>query len=188
MRVRFLGQEDALEEMAIHSSILAWRTPWTEESVGLPSIGPSIPGFCAILFFTASDFTFTTKHIYTEHHFCFGRASSFFLDLFMCSSDVLSFCLFILFMGFLRQGYWSALLFPQCTRYIMTKEGSVQFSGSVVSDSLRPHELQHARPPCPSPSPGVHSDSSLNFSLESICKHSLLSNNEVSHWHAWWAL
>ena len=37
---------------------------------------------------------------------------------------------------------------------------SVQFSRSVVSDSLRPHESQHARPPCSSPSPGVHSDSS----------------------------
>ena len=36
---------------------------------------------------------------------------------------------------------------------------SVQFSRSVVSDSLRPHELQHARPPCPSPTPGVYSDS-----------------------------
>ena len=36
---------------------------------------------------------------------------------------------------------------------------SVQVSRSVVSDSLRPHESQHARPPCPSPSPGVHSDS-----------------------------
>ena len=36
---------------------------------------------------------------------------------------------------------------------------SVQFSRSVVSDSLRPHELQYARPPCPSPTPGVHSDS-----------------------------
>ena len=36
---------------------------------------------------------------------------------------------------------------------------SVQFSHSVVSDSLRPHESQHTRPPCPSPSPGVHSDS-----------------------------
>ena len=33
---------------------------------------------------------------------------------------------------------------------------SVQFSRSVVSDSLRPHELQHTRPPCPSPTPGVH--------------------------------
>ena len=36
---------------------------------------------------------------------------------------------------------------------------SVQFSRSVVSDSLWPHESQHARPPCPSPTPGVHSDS-----------------------------
>ena len=39
---------------------------------------------------------------------------------------------------------------------------SVQFSCSVVSDSLRPHESQHTRPPCPSPSPRVHSDSRLS--------------------------
>ena len=37
----------------------------------------------------------------------------------------------------------------------------IQFSHSVVSDSLQPHELQHARPPCPSPSPGVHPNSCL---------------------------
>ena len=36
---------------------------------------------------------------------------------------------------------------------------SVQFSRSVMSNSLRPHELQHARPPCPSPTPGVHPNS-----------------------------
>ena len=36
---------------------------------------------------------------------------------------------------------------------------SVQFSHSVVSDSLRPHELQHARPRCPSPTPGVYPNS-----------------------------
>ena len=36
---------------------------------------------------------------------------------------------------------------------------SVQFSRSVVSDSLRAHESQHARSPCPSPTPRVHSDS-----------------------------
>ena len=35
-------------------------------------------------------------------------------------------------------------------------EDSVQFSRSLMSDSLRPHELQHARSPCPSPTPGVH--------------------------------
>ena len=42
------------------------------------------------------------------------------------------------------------------TKYISS---SVQFSCSVVSNSLRPHEPQHARPPCSSPTPGVHSDS-----------------------------
>ena len=36
---------------------------------------------------------------------------------------------------------------------------SFQFSRSVMSNSLRPHELQHTRPPCPSPSPGIHSNS-----------------------------
>ena len=35
----------------------------------------------------------------------------------------------------------------------------VQFSHSVLSNALRPHESQHARLPCPSPNPGVHSDS-----------------------------
>ena len=78
---------------------------------------------------------------------------------------------------------------PQTTRYIlptlekycMTQQGScshhwqmtevltsslfplhltsVQFSRSVVSNSLRPHGLQHARPPCPLPTPGVYSNS-----------------------------
>ena len=46
-RVRFLGREDLLEkEMAIHSSILAWKIPWTEEpdrlqSMGLQRVGPN---------------------------------------------------------------------------------------------------------------------------------------------------
>ena len=43
--------------------------------------------------------------------------------------------------------------------YFIHQFSSVQFSRSVVSDSLQPHELQHARPPCPSPTPGVHSNS-----------------------------
>ena len=44
----------------------------------------------------------------------------------------------------------------QYTFFILS---SVQFSSSVVSDSLWPHEPQHARPPCPSPTPGVYSNS-----------------------------
>ena len=42
---------------------------------------------------------------------------------------------------------------------IQSHFSSVQFSRSVVSDSLQTHESQHARPPCPSPTPRVHSDS-----------------------------
>ena len=41
----------------------------------------------------------------------------------------------------------------------INKNISVQFSRLVVSDSLRPHESQHTRPPCPSPTPRVHSNS-----------------------------
>ena len=45
------------------------------------------------------------------------------------------------------------------TWYIYTMEYSVQFSCSVMSDFLQPHELQHARPPCPSPTTTVYSNS-----------------------------
>ena len=58
--------------------------------------------------------------------------------------------------------YWILpcwLLMPADTTHsLSTPFSSVQFS-SVVSDSSRPHESQHARPPCPSPAPGVHADS-----------------------------
>ena len=75
---------------------------------------------------------------------------------------------------------------------------SVQFSRSVVSDSLPPHESQHTRPSCPSPSPGVHSDScpssqwchpAISSSVISFssCPQSLLANrvtlgSPVSQW------
>jgi len=42
--------------------------------------------------------------------------------------------------------------------HTLVKFSSVQFSRSVACDSLQPHESQHARPPCPSPTPGVHSN------------------------------
>ena len=41
-------------------------------------------------------------------------------------------------------------------KYWWDQFSSLQFSRSVVSDSLWPHEPQHSRPPCPSPTPGVH--------------------------------
>ena len=76
--------------MAPHSSILAWRIPWTEKPSRLQSIGSQRTG----------------QNWVTN-----------------------------------------------------TMISSVQFRLSVVSDSLRPHESQHARPPCPSPTPAVYSNS-----------------------------
>ena len=52
---------------------------------------------------------------------------------------------------------------------------SVQFSHSVVSNSLRPHELQHTRPPCPSPTPRVYLNS---CSLSQWC-HPAISSSAV---------
>ena len=81
---------------------------------------------------------------------------------------------------------------------------SVQFSCLVVSDSLWPHELQHARPPCPSPTPGVHSNShpsswwchpAISSSVIPFhsCPHSLpasvFSNESTLHmrWPKYWS-
>ena len=101
-------------------------------------------------------------------------------------------------MGFSRQEYWSgchALLqgifliqgsnpcllrllhYRQVPYHLVTREahndGSVQFSRSVLSDSLRPHESQHTRPPYPSPNPGVHSNTSIESVMPS--SHLILS-------------
>ena len=51
------------------------------------------------------------------------------------------------------------ILYHWVTREAPTYRRSVQFSCSVVSASLQPHGLQYARPPCPSPTPGVYSNS-----------------------------
>ena len=53
-----------------------------------------------------------------------------------------------------QSGVWS---YPAWEQFIFAQ--SVQFSHSVMSDSLRPHELQHARLPCPLPTPGAFSNS-----------------------------
>ena len=77
------------------------------------------------------------------------------LQIEKCSDFFFSFCClcfsFSLKLRFLCSLYFSLLSALQFS--------SVQFSFSVVSDSLWPHELQHARPPCPSPAPRVYSNS-----------------------------
>ena len=68
----------------------------------------------------------------------------------------------------------------QALTYDFPSEGlqfsSVQFSHSVMSDSLQPHGLQHARPPCPSPTPRVYS----NACPLSCCCHPTISSCVVS--------
>ena len=59
----------------------------------------------------------------------------------------------------------------QCWTQVSDWAHTHQFSSSVVSDSLRPHESQHSRPPCPSPTPRVHSDST---SIKSVMPSSHL--------------
>ena len=54
------------------------------------------------------------------------------------------------------------------------KISSVQFSCSVVSASLRPHESQHTSPPCPSPTPGVHSNSFMSIKSVMPSSHLIL--------------
>ena len=59
-------------------------------------------------------------------------------------------------MGLRVLGYWMQMM---SKGHLAELISSVQFSRSVVSNSLQPYESHHARPPCSSPSPGVHSDS-----------------------------
>ena len=60
---------------------------------------------------------------------------------------------------FIHHYHLSHIMFLSYIIFSSVQFSSVQFSCSVVSKSLRPHESQHTRPPCPSPTPGVHSDS-----------------------------
>ena len=80
---------------------------------------------------------------------------------------------------------------------------SVQFSHSVVSDSLRPHGQHHTRPPCPLPTPGVYSNSCplswwchptisssvIPFYCLNLSQHQSLFNESVLHirWPKYWS-
>ena len=83
--------------------------------------------------------------------FCFGSVSSFFLELFLhwsqvaywapsglgsTSFSVLSFCLFILFMGFSRQEYWSGLPFPSPVDHIFSELSTITYPSWVALHSM----------------------------------------------------
>ena len=59
----------------------------------------------------------------------------------------------------MEASWWERLIEGETSSCSDAQFSSVQFSCSIMSNSLRPYESQHARPPCPSPTPGVHSDS-----------------------------
>ena len=129
--------------------------------------GLNILGPYAILFFTASDFTYTTSHIHNWVLFSFGSTSSFFLELYFdlspvarwapsnmrsSSFSVISFCLFNLFMGFLRQEHWSGLPIPSPVHYdfseLCTSAGAQyatgdQWKNSRKNDEIEPNWKQH---------------------------------------------
>ena len=98
--------------------------------------GPNIPGSYAILLFTASDFTSITSHIHNSVllllWLCLFILSgvisplslvAYWAPTYLGSSSfsVLFFCLFMLFMGFSRQGYWSGLSFPSPMDHVLTE-------------------------------------------------------------------
>ena len=113
----------------------------------------NISGSYAMLF-TASDFTFTTRHIHNWTLFqpwlsCFvfsGAISNFpplflhsILDTFQSggsSSGVISFCLFILSMGFSRQEYWSGLSFPSPVDNVLSELSSMTHLSSMALQGM----------------------------------------------------
>ena len=115
--------------MATHFSVLAWRVPGTGEPGGLPSTGSHRVGH------DGSDLAAADCFLGCLYHFT--------LPIAVCK---------------MNQIYPHNILANICY-YLSFWFRSDQISRSVMSDSLRPHESQHARPPCPTPTPGVHWDS-----------------------------
>ena len=89
----------------------------------------------------------------------------FFLNkIFSCWIQDVKVCTLLSSMGFQGKQPFSNITDIRKNKLILVLsiiifQPSVQFSCSVVSHSLWPHGLQHARPPCPSPTPGVYSNS-----------------------------
>ena len=140
----------ALEkEMATHSSVLAWRIPGMGEPGWLPSMGSHRVGH------DRSDLAAAAAAD------CSRQAP---LSMGVLQARILDWVAVFLLQGiFPTQGLNPRLLHWQADSLPLAPPGSPirsdQISRSVVSDSLQPHESQHARPPCPSTTPGVHSDS-----------------------------
>ena len=148
--------------MTTHSSILAWKIPWTEEPGGLQFMGLqrtteqlSTPAF----------FMVQISHMYMTT----GKTIA--LTIWTFVNEVMSLLFNTLsrfVIAFLPRNRHLLISWLQSLSTVIletkkiksaTVSTSVQFSHSVVSDSLRPNGLQHTRPACPSPTSGVYSNS-----------------------------
>ena len=143
--------------MAIYSSILAWKIRWTEEPGGLKSMG-----------FQRVRHDLATKHAYsglykhmewsTIYLLCCNKENVDFevwgLERLSLSSSDLWFLATITSLSLSFLPATLTLPYFECQMF-----NSVQFSHSVMSDSLKPHGLQHTRLPCPSPTAGACSNS-----------------------------
>ena len=140
------------KEMATHSSVLAWRIPGTGEPGGLPSMGSHRVG-----------------------HDWRDTASAVILDQASSWEPHLNLKKYIFNFNWRIIALQYCVGFCQTTVWISHRFSSVQFSSSVVSDSLQPHESQRARPPCPSPTPRDYSNS---YPLSRWC-HPAISSSVV---------
>ena len=124
--------------MATHSSVLAWRIPGTGKPGGLPSMWSHRVGhdWSDLAAAAAAAYTKKCTHVYTHIN----------------TRGALERCSLLEELGAMHNKVSWII-------HRVISVSSVQFSHSVVSNSLRPHESQHARLPCASPSPGVHSNS-----------------------------
>ena len=122
-------------------SIFAWRIPWIEEPGRLQWGCKELETTERLQF----HFSFSLLHlVFLVGKHCFF----FFFQVLTVSSYSLLAC-----------NVSAAKSSNNFMKEPLYQFSSVQFSRSVVSDSPQPHEFQHARPPCPSPSPRVHSNS-----------------------------
>ena len=148
------------------SHVQRFVTPWTPAHQVPLTVGYSTGVGCYFLLFTQFEGLVLSSS--SVENWCYLQSHShsfYFLVLILdplymnCFLSLKIFSLLFIFVPNILEFSDDVHLFVWVYFYPLVLCTSVQFSRSVVSNSLWPHELQHARPPCPSTTPGVHSNS-----------------------------
>ena len=147
--------------MGTHSSVLAWRTPGMEDPGGLPSMGSHRVGHYRSDLAAAAAEYIMQNALLDEAQAGLKIAKRNINNLryaddttLLAESKELKSFLMKVKEESKKTGF--KLNIKKTKIMASSPISSVQLSCSVVSNSLRPHEPQHARPPCPSPTPRVH--------------------------------